>query len=357
MKTLHIGHHFFGSGNLGDDFMLAGFLEALARRTDGREGGPGARPARMTCCVPSPSGPLARRFPEVEWRPYDEATRRSCIEECDAWLGLGGSPWQAAVSRWFADHLALEQRLCEKAGKPMYFLGAGCQDRAGLADPALRAVAEGSRAIWTRDAVSAEALAGTGAAVRVRAAADLANLFFEAHRPPPAAAGRLTAVLNFDYAGWPAMGGALAALDRLPARERIWLAQEARALPGAERELYRGLPENDRARWSLRLADDSDSSVAGVLDRWPSGEWLLTSRYHATLAGAWAGSHVVVIKTNTKLQSAADVLGCPAISPAADAGGLDDLLRSAPPPSESVLDSLAASANRACGEFFDAVGL
>jgi len=32
----------------------------------------------------------------------------------------------------------------------------------------------------------------------VRAAADLANLFFEAHRPPPAADGRLTAVLNFD---------------------------------------------------------------------------------------------------------------------------------------------------------------
>ena len=191
----------------------------------------------------------------------------------------------------------------------------------------------------------------------MRTAADLANLFFEAHRPPTAAAARLTAVLNFDYAGWPAMGGALAALDRLPARERIWLAQEARALPGAERELYRGLPENDRARWSLRLADDSDSSVAGVLDRWPSGEWLVTSRYHATLAGAWAGSQAVVITTNEKLRGAADELGYPGIGPTADAGGLDHLLRSAKPPRESVLASLAGAARRACGEFFDAVGL
>jgi len=357
LKTVHIGHHFFGSGNLGDDFMLAGFLEALAGRTGGGSSGPLRRPARMTCCVPSPAGPLSRRFPEVEWRPYDEPSRRACIDECDAWLGLGGSPWQAAVSRWFADHLALEQRLCVEAGKPMYFLGVGGQDRAGMAEPGLRAAAEGAKAIWTRDAATAEALAGIGASGKVRAAADLANLFFEAHRPPPAADGRLTAVLNFDYAGWPAMGGALAALDRLPARERIWLAQEARALPGAERELFRGLPENDRARWSLILADDSAPSLARVLDRWPSGEWLLTSRYHATLAGAWAGSKAVVIATNEKLQGAAAEFGYPALDPTADPGGLDDLLRSATPPAEPLLRSHAAAARRACGEFFDAVGL
>jgi hypothetical protein len=357
LKTLHIGHHFFGSGNLGDDFMLAGFLAALERRAAAEGAGAAPRPARLTCCVPAPAGPLARRFPGVEWHPYDEATRRSCIENCDAWVGLGGSPWQSAVSRWFADHLAAERSWCGEAGKPMYFLGVGGQDRAGLADPGLRAAAEGAKAIWTRDAATAEALAAMGASGRVQAAADLANLFFEAHRPPPAAAGRLTVVLNFDYEGWPAMGGAMAALDRLPARERVWLAQEARALPGAERELYRGLCENDRARWRLRLADDPSSALAAVLGRWPSGEWLLASRYHATLAGAWAGSRAVVITVNEKLRNAAAEFGCAALDPAADPAELDNLLRSATPPAEAVLRSHAAAARRACGEFFDAVGL
>src|ERR1035438_2265954 len=104
VKTVHLGHHFFGAGNLGDDFMLAGFLSAL-----------GGRAARLTCCVPRPAGPLARRFPGIDWLPYDDSTRRACIENCDAWLGLGGSPWQAAVSSWFADHLAAELRFCDAA--------------------------------------------------------------------------------------------------------------------------------------------------------------------------------------------------------------------------------------------------
>jgi hypothetical protein len=346
LKTVHLGHHFYGAGNLGDDFMLAGFLGAL-----------GARAAKLTCCVPHAPEPLTRRFPAVNWLPYDEANRRICIENCDAWLGLGGSPWQAAVSPWFADHLAFERRWCGAAGKPMYFLGVGAQDPAGRADPGLRAAADGAQAIWTRDAATAAELAATGASGRVRAAADLAHLFFEAHRPPPAAAGRLTAVLNFDYAGWPAMGAALSALDRLPARERIWLAQEARALPGAERDLFQRLPERDRSRWDLRLADDSCPVLAQVLEGWPSGEWLVTSRYHATLAGAWAGSRAVVIATNEKLQGAAEEFGYPSLDPAAAPDGLDALLRSATSPSDSTLRSRAAAARRACNEFFDAVGI
>ena len=55
------GHQFFGSGNL----MLAGFLED-------------ARPtflerAALTRCTPFARAGQARRFPEVEWPPYDDA--------------------------------------------------------------------------------------------------------------------------------------------------------------------------------------------------------------------------------------------------------------------------------------------
>ena len=62
-------------------------------------------------------------------------------------------------------------------------------------------------------------------------------------RPPPAAAGpggRRPSTST--TAAGPGSKPAVAALAQLPARERVWLAQEARALPGAEQWLLEQLP-------------------------------------------------------------------------------------------------------------------
>ncbi len=300
---------------------------------------------------------LARRFPEIRWLPYDEATRRAAIDACDVWLGLGGSPFQCAVSRWFVDHLETERHACAAEGKPMYFLGVGGQDPAAYALPEMRAVCLQAEKIWTRDATTADTLARELPAARVAAAADLSHLFFAANPPPAAAPGRLTAVLNFDYAGWPALSAALAALDAVPARERIWLAQESRPLPGAEQWLYGQLPAGAQARWRLQIADTGEPALPAVLARWPSGEWLLTSRYHATLAGAWAGSRIVVIATNDKLRAAARELGLTALSPDTNPTGFAPALRESEPPAHGQLVRAATAARQACHEWAKTVGL
>ena len=144
---IHLGHHFYGAGNLGDDFMLAGFLAALRTL---------APTATFTCCVPFALDPLRRRVPAITWLPCDEPTRARCITECAAWLGLGGSPFQSALSRWFVDHLVSEAALCARAHKPMYFLGVGVQTSAELADPDVQRICAQAAAIWTRDAASAD---------------------------------------------------------------------------------------------------------------------------------------------------------------------------------------------------------
>jgi hypothetical protein len=347
LKRVHIGHHFYGAGNLGDDFMLAGFLQAL---------GAARSAVALTCCTPHARDPLARRFPGVSWLPADEGTRRACIETCDAWLGLGGTPFQSNVSNWFSEHLKSERRLCAAAGKPMFFLGVGGQDEGAYRNPGLRAAAAQAERIWTRDQATADALLPI-APGRVRAAADLAHVFFAACPPPPAANGRFTAVLNADYAGWDGLPSFLAALHSLPARERIWLAQEHRPLPGAERRLLEGLPRVERDRWRLLEADRPGEPLASVLSRWPSGEWLLASRYHATLAGAWAGSKAVVVAINDKLRSAALECGYPAIDSDADPRSLEPALRSSLPPKREALEDRAAAARRACHEFAEAAGL
>ncbi|MDD3179155.1 MAG: hypothetical protein PHQ04_02260 [Opitutaceae bacterium] len=348
MKAIHIGHHFFGAGNLGDDFMLAGFLAAMRPWKD---------QMRLTCCVPHALEPLRRRFPEIDWLPYDEPTRRSCIEQCDVWLGLGGSPFQCAVSRWFIDHLIAEAHQCARAHKPMFFLGVGGQDSAAYALPEVRAVCAQAEIVWPRDADTAEKLSRALPGGRIRLGADLAHLFFAQHSPPVAAAGRLTAVLNFDYADWPGLPAALAALERLPATERVWLAQESRRLPGAEQELFDQLPPSAQGRWRLQVADSRAATPEESLARWPSGEWLLSARYHATLAGAWAGSRAVVIATNEKLRGAAIDCGYLTLEPSARETALAEKLQRSNPPPRTQLAQFASKARQACVDFAATIGL
>src|SRR4051812_15245289 len=110
--------------------MLAGFLSALRQL---------APQATVTCCVPFAREPLAQRFPEITWLSYDDDQRARAIRGCDVWLGLGGSPFQSSLSRWFLDHLIAEAAACAREKKPMFFLGIGLQGTNDLASPEARA--------------------------------------------------------------------------------------------------------------------------------------------------------------------------------------------------------------------------
>jgi polysaccharide pyruvyl transferase WcaK-like protein len=302
---LHLGHHFYGAGNLGDDFMLAGFLAGL--RATGAN-------FTLGTSIPFALEPQSRRFPQIDWQPYSLAVREASIADCSAWVGIGGAPFQSAQSRWFIDHLIEDAALCRKHGKPMFFLGVGVQTEAELARPEICELCAQAARIWTRDNASAERLTGLAQTTKVNAAADLAHLFFREFPPPAAALGRITLTPNFDYASWPGEQATLSALDDLPVTDRVWLAQETRDLPGAERTLFAALPDKLRARWRLVTPDEPGTPLESVLQRWPSGEWTVTARFHAAIAGAWAGSKVVVIETNEKLRGIARLLRVPTIA-------------------------------------------
>lgn len=337
---IHLGHHFYGAGNLGDDFMLAGFLAAMRTL---------APAATFTSCVPFPLEPLRQRFPTIDWRPYDETARRECIAACDVWLGLGGSPFQSGQSRWFIDHLADEAARCAAAGKPRYFLGIGVQTTTELTVPGVRDLYAQAAGVWTRDRASAERLRDHAGACPVAAAADLAHVFFQSTPPPAAQPGRVTLVANFDFDAWPGQEACLAGADLLRPTERIWLAQESRELPGAERALFAALPAAEQARWRLVAPDQAGAPLSEVLARWPSGEWLVTARYHAALAGGWAGSRVIVIATNEKLRAAARDLGAPTLGTAATPTEVQSALAAATPARPPHI--LAAQAHQACADF------
>lgn len=341
MKTVHIGHHFYGSGNVGDDFMMAGFLRGLNHTS-----------INLTCCVPYPRDTLIRRFPKITWLPYSPETRARAISEADLWLGLGGSPFQSTVSTWFEDHLTEEASLCTKYQKPMVFLGIGGQENEAYKRPKLHAVIAQADYFWVRDTISYNTLISNGISKdKVSLKADLAHLFFKSQTFPKLCPSRLSTALNFDYKEWKNLNRVILSLEALKPVEQIWLSQELRKLPGAEQDLYEQLSPEQQVKWRLQLIDKPQNSLESIITHWPSSEWVISSRFHTTLAAAWAGSKAVVIDINTKLGAVAEECGYQALSPESDPSQFLEALVNAKAPKRELLSQKADLAQASVTEF------
>lgn len=331
---IHLGHHFFGAGNLGDDLMLGGFLEAAGRED-----------VTLTCCIPHEPASQRLRFPRVEWLPYDDATRAGAIARCDVWLGLGDTPFQLAVGRWFLDHLHGEAAWCRQHRKPMFYLGVGVNEREVIDEPGMRVLLGQAQKIWTRDAESAAILREIAGEEKVSAGADLAHLALAKIDFKAPAPGTVGLLLNFEDPAQFQIGQIAALIEAFSPGEISWLVQETRPLPGAERTLHAQLPHAP----PIRAADYAGSkTVAELVAPWGVPERLVTSRYHGALVGAWMGSRTAVFARNAKVAAGARQLGLPI------ADDLSELSQTpgAPTP-RTLLQALVELARGACDAFFD----
>lgn len=342
---VHIGHHFYAAGNIGDDLMIAGFLAAL------REAGVALR---LTCCTPFDLASQRRRFPEIEWLDYTPATRQACVESCAAWLGLGGSPFQGDQSRWFLDHLLEEQALCARHFKPMYFLGVSLNHRRDLDHPQTKQVLETAHHVWTRDAESAELIAARHSTRRVSAGADLSHVYFRGQTPRAPEAGVVGLVLNFEDPAQFRPAALHRVLDDLAAQgsSARWLLQEVRELPGSEAEIYHQLSPAHQSRVERRApAYATAVSVGELLGAWGTPGRVLTSRYHGVIAGAWAGARVVAVERSDKVRGIVQQVGCLALPAFTSAADVTRALADAAVVPRARLEQLAALVSRCCGEF------
>lgn len=343
---LHIGHHFFGAGNLGDDLMLAGFLDAL---------GACGRAVQMTCASAFNTGSQSRRFPQIDWLPYDPAAREAAIDACDAWVGVGDTPFQIVVGPWFLDHLASELELCRRHRKPMYFVGIGVNEPAALDDRRSGDLLAYATHLWTRDSRTAELLAAAGAGDKVTAAADLAHIHLSRRPAPNREQDVVGYVLNFEDPAQFDPNAFCHVLDRLDDRRQRWLVQENRSLAGSERATFDRLPVSCRERLELRVPDYEHGSMDALLDAWGGPGTLVTSRYHAAVIGAWAGARVVAIERSEKIRglvAQAPIVGLPDLT---DATAVLAAIARAEPVGRAALDALARRASDSCGALVDRV--
>jgi polysaccharide pyruvyl transferase WcaK-like protein len=336
LPHIHIGHHFYAAGNVGDDLMIAGFLAALRER--------GVK-LRLTCCTPFDLASQRRRFPEIDWLDYTPDVREACVWSCDAWLGLGGSPFQGDQSTWFLDHLVDELSLCRRHGKPMYFLGISLNHRRDLDHAHTKQVLDAASHVWTRDAASAELIGGS----RVTAGADLSHIYLRSRSAPRVEGGVVGFVLNFEDASQFRLEAIESVLNEVNPR---WLLQEVRELPGSEAAILRRLSRTLDIRTP---AYASATSIDELLDTWGNPARVVTSRYHGVIVGAWAGARVVAIERSAKVHGIVEQTGCvarPAFTSAAD---VLRALEHAEPVSRERLETLAARSADCCGAFVESI--
>jgi polysaccharide pyruvyl transferase WcaK-like protein len=321
--------------------MLAGFL-AVARRTLGG--------ATFTCSSPFDRVCQQHRFPDVSWLPYDPPTRSAAIEACDAWLGVGDTPFQTDVGSWFLDHLIDEVAWCRQYGKPMFFLAVGLNNRQAIAHPHTRRIVAEARHIWTRDRLSASVLGEIVAPERITAGADLAHAFLVDRTAPAIEPGTLAFLLNFEEPEAFSTRAICDVIDATSDCRHLWLVQEVRTLSGSERDIYSQLPESCRARLEVRAPEYGVDSLDAMLARWGAPERLITSRYHGGLAGAWLGSRTVVVERNHKLTGLADQLGLASAKDLLAAEPVVTLGRRVTPVDRTALAALAARAAQSVEE-------
>ena len=314
---------------------------------------------RYTCCIPYETEPLKKRFPKIDWLTYDSPTRKHAITSCDAWLGLGGSPFQNAVSDWFTTHLLEEASVCKKAQKPMYFMGIGGQDKAAYTNPYLQSVIEQAKVIWTRDLVTFKLLENhLNSTTALFESSDLSHIYFNSVVIPKPISGRLAACLNFDFKPWNNLQPTITTLSKEPSfKEKLWTVQESRPLPEAEHSLYSQLNPEEQKQWKVTLLSRPEISIQGLMSSWPSSEWTLSSRFHTAIASAWAGSKTVVIDTNLKLRGIAEELNLPCLSLNCEPADILTTLKAAKTSTSEQLQFHAKRAEAAVHTFVKLIGV
>ena len=339
-----VGHNFFGAGNFGDDFMLAGFLHAAACR-------PGVE---ITVCTPQDRTSQERRFPQIRWLPDGETVREGALRDADVWLGLGDTPFQLDSGPWLLDHNDRERQRCNALRKPMYWLGVGCESAAAAADPRARALLAAAERVWTRDELSEAMLRPYIAPARLSAGADLAHIVLADERAtPPREAGVVGLLAAFERRDQ----FDLAELDtfirrRQPGGTR-WLVQEVRALPYLERWILERLAPAAHASLSVMEPDYATMSPDDYLRAFGAPGVTVTTRYHGALIAAWHRSNVVVVARSAKLHGIAEELGLHTIDRLDSHDALEAAVEAAQPVQRERLAAAGERARAMCEAFFE----
>lgn len=325
--TFLLGFDFYGSGNVGDDLMLAGFLDAYD--SDDKLIGTALH-------VPSQQ----RRFGSVAWSSSNEARRAELLNDAQAWIGVGDTPFQGISGAWFVNALAQELPVARSREIPAVMLGIGAETEASSHHQKIDTILKNVDLIWTRDQASADILLKFGGdRDRVRTGADLSHIALsricrntEANERP-----YHVGIGYYSESARTSDISAIADFTRKAGEDGpiCYISNEFR--PYSELatyiQIFQMLGDQRRPRRLWRAAsfahglgvatsipifmpDYLCGSLAEFIEPYQRCKAVLTSRYHGVIAAAWAGCRVGILGgRSSKLDALAIDFDIPMITP------------------------------------------
>ncbi len=348
VKThVHIGHHFYGAGNFGDDLMMGGFIAAVRPYLDH---------LRLTCSIPHNLGSQRFRFPEIEWHGYDEGMREELVGSCDAWVGSGGSPFQTDLGEWLLQHLEDERLRCERHKVPMYFLGVGTNNQEAITHPIVRKLLRTIQHTWTRDVLTAETLRQLVGNRSVTRGSDLAHIYLSEQPMPRPDPGTTSLLLHFENSEQ---------FDPTVIEEFIkgrggrvsWCFQECRRIDGSEEMNLRRLSEEVRKQLVISRPDYGNQTLVAYLDSMNHPSMVITSRFHGGITAAWMRAKVVLVERNLKISSLSTDLGAVSLRTLDSLASLERAVSGSAIVEDELLQSRAHLARKTVLDFLNVIGV
>lgn len=343
---LFLGFDFYGAGNVGDDLMLAGFLDILLQHPS----------VRISCIIPHNIRCLSRRFPEVEWLSSSQSNRAEIISRHDCWVGVGDTPFQIMSGPWFLNRILMDIDTIGARSTPMYMLGVGAESEALKAKDVVSQIARAMKHVWTRDKFTYHLLTdrfllNTG---KVTIGSDLANIFLEEIFSEVSPISNRQYELAVTYYAERHNKTDINQLRKFikhigSHKSTIFVGNETRESGSFEYGIYRTLFGGVRKLIKKKsvdyyMPDYENSNLDELVKHFQDYKVVMASRYHSLLAAAWAGCRSVALARSSKIEALANELNIPLLKSPFSLESFYDGYEKAEYVSRECLKQMAASA-------------
>jgi polysaccharide pyruvyl transferase WcaK-like protein len=304
---------FYGSGNIGDDLMLAGFLAGLEELW----------PQKNIEIIGTSRWEIdsqRRRFGSLRWLTPADFRALGERSASDALLaGVGDTPVQITCSRWSLDHM-LNLRSCFKGARRV-LINVGAESEAQSHRAEFQEALNQFERISVRDTFSAEVLRRIldGHNDKVVCGGDLASLALKRIAFSKRTASRTgrCLVIAADTLE-PADLDAVA--EYLETSQRVdFIANDVKNERSMESNLYRRLAPGRLMglfrRGRLLVPDYNTSDWRDLVRHYMDVEVVVSARYHGILCAAYAGCRVGAIARSSKVEALAKELRIPFCTP------------------------------------------
>lgn len=313
MADVFLDFDFYGAGNIGDDLMLAGFLSGAGSEHD------------FYCSVPRNYSHQQYRFPKIRF--CSKSQRNDIATDCRYWIGVGDTPVQIKSGEWFLAKLERDAKLFDSKKSVWFMSGIGVEKEAVTHKDRYSSVLDLVSHIWTRDDDSRNILMNDFgiAENKVTASSDIANIALRKIFSNPGIGARkyTLGICYYDETEDIVSIRELGKFARIVNSEKgrvLMFANDVNPHGGFEKEIYGKMYSGFKRFFSSRLPEIlipeyfGDIDIESLTHHFRECEVVMTSRYHALLAAAWAGCKIVSLQRSSKVTALARELNIAEVS-------------------------------------------